>query len=386
MSLFKWIRLPDKKLLYEFTQSILQDKRKLSSYIILLLLITIVSLIMSHNYKWYDKPIVKITAVENSFSHANSVDDWSKERYYDQRLIGLIMNGTHKGKEVFIQNQYSSSGIYDERYKVSDEVFASISTGEKNILTGTITGLKRDKYLALPFFILLVAILLVIRKKGILTILSLFTNIFIFWYALKLYEQGTNLLILSRYMMIFFTTLSLLLISGVKVKTFAAIFSTLATVGIISLLFKLVMTYSNGVDYAYMDYILNPNNLDDIFESQLLIGGLGAIMDISISMAAMINELLTKDKHIGFIALWKSGRELGHDIMGTMINVMLFTFLCGSIPMIILEMEMNIRLYTIVSFHMTFEIYRFLLGGIGIMIAVPISLVISTFLLKKWRR
>lgn len=368
-----------------FIQNIFNDKKKLIKYLIAILLLFIITFIMSNNYSWYDKTIVKIIAVEDTFTHEVAADKWSTEKYYDQILTGKIMNGQHKGKLVTLPNQYASSGVFDEQYKKSDEVFVEISK-DGNQLIGLIKGLKRDKYLIVPFSILMIVILLIIRKKGIFTILSLLINIFIFWFALDLYEQGIDLMVLSRVMMVVFTILSLFLISGFKVKTFAAILSTLATVGIMGIIIHLFVTYSTDVDYAYMDYIFSPNNLDEIFKAQLLIAGLGAIMDIAIMMATMVNELITKDPNIAYKELWKSGRELGHDVMGAMINVMLFTYMCGSIPMIVLKMKMDIDLSTIVSYHMPMELYRFLLGGIGIMIAVPISLLITIILLTKWRR
>ena len=77
---------------------------------------------------------------------------------------------------------------------------------------------------------------------------------------------------------------------------------------------------------------------------------------------------------------------MGHDIMGTMINIMLFTYISGSIPLIILKMKSDVRLHTIILLHMPMEVYRFLIGSIGILLTIPISLFVSVALFKKWRR
>jgi uncharacterized membrane protein len=341
-------------------------------------------ILMLHNYNLYDQSIVKITFVESGFHHESDLEP--EEKYYEQKLKGIFMNGSYKGKEVYMLNQYSTSGVNDEEYKVGDRVFVDVKKSENNDFEGKITGLKRDQYFVVAFMILLAAILITTSKKGLLTILSLFVNIFIFWTALELYQEGKNILLLSRYMMVLFTIISLILISGINRKTLAAVLSTFATVGISFVIFTLSMKFGQDMDYAYMDYITGPSDLHLIFESQLLIAGLGAIMDIAISMAAMTQELIVKDPEISFQSILKSGRELGHDIMGTMINVMLFTYICGSIPMIILKMNLEIRLATIIAYHMPLELYRFLLGGIGIMLAIPLSLATSILFLRKWRR
>jgi uncharacterized membrane protein len=371
-----------KKNISGFSKDIRQDKRKMILSVLSLLTILLIAYIMRHNYHWYDNSIVKITEVKNTFNHKEPIDKWTSESYYDQDLVGTIMNGNHKGQTIHLTNQYASSQVYSEKYNKSDEVFVEI-TQEKPILTGRITKLKRDKYLVIPFSILILGSILILSKKGFFTILSLFINMGIFYWAIKMYTQGTDLLVVTRYMMILFAVISLFLISGFHLKTLAAIVSTLMTVGVMTLVIHLFVKYSTDIDYAYMDYVFSPKNLQAIFISQLLIAGLGAVMDIAIMMATLIDELLTKNPKISLSALWKSGRELGYDVMGAMINVMLFTYLCGSIPLIALKMKMDIKLSTIITYHMPMEIYRFFLGGIGIMLAIPVSLVTTLFILKK---
>ncbi|HWQ78460.1 MAG TPA: YibE/F family protein [Anaerovoracaceae bacterium] len=338
-----------------------------------------------HDYQWYDTPIVRIEKAENSLSE-KSGGNGAGEKYYVQTLTGTVLNGADRGKEVQLQNQYSSSGVYDDEYQAGDEVFAQIRPGNGENLTGIITGLKRDKYVAILSALFILLILIILNKKGIFPVLSLLANIGVFWYALDLYARGYNLLMLSNCLVLFFTIVSLLFIGGFSRKTYAAILATLISICITMLLFKIVMTYTDGVDYAFMEYIANPNDLPEIFMSQMLIGGLGAAMDVAISEAAAVNELVVKDSEIPLKELLKSGREVGHDVMGTMINVMLFTYISGSIPLIILKMNNDIRLHTIILWHMPMELYRFLIGSIGILLTIPVSLLVSIVLFRKWRR
>jgi len=364
-------------------QLILKNKKKTALYSAMVFVIIMVAFVMGNNYNWYDKTIVRIETETHTIVQEVETNQGLKEVYYEQTLRGKIMNGPLKGEMLMMNNTYTSSGVFDEQYNVSDEVFVEIQDTQP--LTGRIDNLKRDKYLVIPFSILLVLMLLLIRKKSIFTILSLMINVFIFYYALDLYERGIDLLLISQYMMVVFTVLSLVLISGFRKKTLAAILATLMTITIMAFVINLFVRYSNDLDFSYMAYIFSPNNLDVIFKAQLLIAGLGAIMDIAIMMATMVNELVTKNPMISYKDLWHSGRELGYDVMGAMINVMLFTYFCGSIPMIVLKMKMEIRLSTIVLYHMPMELYRFLFGGLGLMIAIPISLLVSIALLKKGR-
>ena len=62
--------------------------------------------------------------------------------------------------------------------------------------------------------------------------------------------------------------------------------------------------------------------------------------------------------------------------MGTMINVLLFVLASGMIPMFILKMNNDISFVTIVRYHIPYDICRFLIESIGIVLAIPVSVFI----------
>ena len=122
-----------------------------------------------------------------------------------------------------------------------------------------------------------------------------------------------------------------------------------------------------------------------IFISELLVGGLGAIMDISITMSSSMSELIEKDSEISFAALKKSGVEIGKDVMGTMTNVLFFTYVCGCIPLIVLAMRNDTRLSDIMKNYLNLEIVRSFVGSIGIVVTIPIAIIISSKMLRSHR-
>ena len=69
-----------------------------------------------------------------------------------------------------------------------------------------------------------------------------------------------------------------------------------------------------------------------------------------------------------------------------MINVLLFTYICGLIPLMIMKMKNEVSLLTIVRLQIPFEISRFLIGGIGIVLAIPVSIALSSIILKIGRK
>ena len=365
---------------------LLFSKRKsLTLFCVVTVLLIVGVYITANNYQLYDTTIVRIDSAENT-PDPSALANGSSEKHYLQILSGTVMNGDFPGKKIQLQNRCSATEVFDDQYKAGDEVFVTVRQADDGALSGLILGMKRDKYMAALCAALILFILIIARKKGLFTILSLSVNIALFWYALDLYTKGTDILFLSNCLVLLFTVLSLLFISGLNRKALSAILATLISIAATLILFQIVMMTTDGVDYAFMEYIASPNDLPDIFMSQIMLGGLGAIMDVSITEAATINELIARDKRISIKDLIKSGREVGHDIMGTMINVMLFTYISGSIPLIILKMNSDIKLHTIILYHMPMELYRFFIGSIGILLSIPVSLFVSILFFKKVRR
>ena len=68
--------------------------------------------------------------------------------------------------------------------------------------------------------------------------------------------------------------------------------------------------------------------------------------------------------------------------MGTMISVLLFTFAAGLIPSFLIRMNNEVAFFTNVRLYIPFEISRFLIESIGIVAAIPISIVVASALFK----
>ena len=124
------------------------------------------------------------------------------------------------------------------------------------------------------------------------------------------------------------------------------------------------------------------SNSADIFWTDIMLTGLGAIMDVAVTISAATGEIVRKNPDVSLRKLIHSGREIGYDIMGTMINVLLFVLASSMIPMFILKMNNEIRFITIIRYHIPYDICRFLIESIGIVLAIPVSVFISSIIMK----
>ena len=372
------VLVPDIKVVKE---GILKDKRKALVYMSVFILLLTAVIFTYHNYFMYDKTIAKVIEVENSFDHEETSEEGVVEKYYIQDITAIIKNGEYKGSSIKLTNKYSYSGVNDEKYKKGNDLFITAKESAGGV-TGSIISVKRDKYIAIALAIFIMAILLVSGKKGLLAVFSLVINISLFIYALDLYSKGENIIFLCNMLIIAFSISSLVLVSGINRQTFVAIISTLLSMAAVYVIYNIALRFGEQPEYMMMEYISRAEDLEHIFMAGVLIGGLGAVMDVAISISVAVNELINKDKNISVKALVLSIKEIGYDIMGTMINVLFFSYMCGTIPMMILKIKNGYPLYSILRFQIPFEIIRFLLGSIGIVLAIPISGLVSVLIMK----
>ena len=367
-------------------KKIIKEKRKRIISICAVIFLLMAAMVFTYNnYFLYKEDVVKITAVKNEEVYEKEGLNGEVEKYYNQEITAIIKNGEYKGKSITLNNTCSYSGVKDEGYIKGNYLFVSLS-GSEDKLSANILSVKRDMYVMVLICVFILGIVIFAGKKGVLSIISIIMNIIIFTYALNEYVNGKDILKLCNLMIILFTMISLILASGINKQTVCAIISTLISVALIFIIYKITKENFEQPEYMMMEYITNPEHLDHIFMAGVLIGGLGAIMDVAISISVAVNELINKDKNISVKNLISSVKEIGYDIMGTMINVLFFTYMCGTIPMLILKIKNGYKFLSIIKFQIPFEIIRFLVGAIGIVVTIPISGFIAITILKKRRQ
>lgn len=355
---------------------------KYKTKIIIITIISIISILFVYNdYFLYKNPILKITSIKEE-SKENKI---SKEVYYNQTITGIIKNGKYKGNKVTTKNTRTTSGVYDEQIKKNTELFVQLSKDGKEILS--IKEIKRDKYIVILSLIFIDLIILIDRKKGKKTLLSLLINILISAISIltfQKYYKSLNLLTLYFLISILFIVTSLYITNGKSKKTLSAIISSIVSLFIsFGFSFLIIKLYGKDITIWTIEYIEVVKDYENYFYVSILLSGLGAIMDIAITLSSSLNELIDKDPKISKKNLIKSGREISKDIIGTMTNVMLYTCYTPIVPMVFLAIKNNMPLLTALNYYGEIELITVLTSCISIVLSIPISLYIATYILKS---
>ena len=192
------------------------------------------------------------------------------------------------------------------------------------------------------------------------------------------------MVILCIAMILIFSSFTLFVIGGYSKKMMAAVASTVLTTFVLWLIFFLLSFVTKDIPYEMLDMgMMKVNKLPVFYLAGVFIGCLGAVMDVSITVNSSVNEILVTSPNITKKELLHSVSEISHDIMGTMINVLFFTYLCGNIPILILKMKTRFTISQIYTYDLQFELIRFLLGALGIVLAIPVSALVAMWFSKR---
>lgn len=341
-----------------------------------------------NNHSFYDELIAEV--IEISAEDQQEVTDkhQNEDVIYTQQLIAKMKNGDSKGELVHLSNEYSGSGVYQPEFHVGDNVFISIDSTKDNAdLTGSIIDVKRDQSLLLVAWIFIFVLVAIGRRQGVFAIISLLVNAVLIAYALDVYINTSNasLLFIMSIVVIMMTVLSLLLISGFNEKTYAAIVSTiLGTFALLFItMFVLWLTNEQGLRFEEMGFLTRPPQA--IFMAGVLVGALGAVMDVGVTLSSSLFGLYEKNHRISVKDLKASGIEIGKDIMGTMTNILFFAYVSGTIPTLLLYFLNDVTLGFTLSMNLSLELTRALAGGIGIVLTIPIGLYTTIFFVNRKR-
>ncbi|WP_410429697.1 YibE/F family protein [Metabacillus litoralis] len=358
-------------------------------YFIIALCFAVSVFFVNHNYSFYERSIAEVikTNLEDTTEITDIYDN--EDHLFTQHIIAKLKNGEEKGQLIHLTNKYSSSGAYDQEYRVGNELFVLIDTNteESTVLTGTIKDVKRDKQVLIIAWIFIFTLLIVGKKQGLFSIISLAVNGVLLSYALDVFINKSNisLLLICSISVIIFTVISLLLVNGLNEKTYAAIVATILGTFISLLITYLVMwlTAEKGLRYEEMQFLTRPYQM--VFMAGVLLGSLGAVMDVAITMSSSIFGLYENNSNIPVKALKASGLDIGKDIMGTMTNILFFAYISGSIPMLVLYLKNGSPLAYTLSMNLSLELARALAGGIGIVLTIPIGLYTTIFFVNRKR-
>lgn len=136
--------------------------------------------------------------------------------------------------------------------------------------------------------------------------------------------------------------------------------------------------------YLQMVQTQSPIDLKGIIFAAIIIGAMGAIMDVAMDISSSLNELRTNIPDISSARLIKSGFNIGRDVMGTMANTLVLAYIGSSLSTTLLLVAYNVTFVELMNMELiVVELLQALVGSIGMLMAIPMTSFICAAIYPK---
>ena len=237
--------------------------------------------------------------------------------------------------------------------------------------------------------ILFILLLIVGKKRGVKTFFSFYLSIFLIILYLAFIALGLNAYILAIIICVIATIITLFMINGYNVKTRASFYSIMIVLVFIFTLIFVITKNANiqGFSMESMEGIGGLSfeigyDMTDILIGMFLVSVIGTIIDTSISVSSVMFEVHTNNPNLDSKELFKSGMNVGSDIMSTTINTLFFALISNFIGFSMWHRGVEFE-YIINYKEFAKLLIELLFSFLASILIIPITSYISSKLLVK---
>jgi uncharacterized membrane protein len=248
-----------------------------------------------------------------------------------------------------------------------------------------ISTLKRDA-LIVSLLTLLIGLLISFQRlrASIFLLVSLLLNLVYFTVAIFLNIQfNPPVLVLFGFLSVLFAGSSLLFVLGRTRQMLYTFITTILTTFLTFLLvfFVLHLTGNAGVHFEYLNYVTQDPS--EFFFVGTMISVLGAIMDGTGDIVAGLFGLARQNQlnqiNMKRADYFKSGLNIGREIIGTLTNVLFMIFMAEALPMTLLLLRNGNSWSYIATVGLNLGLLQSVISAIGIVLAVPVTAGLTSF-------
>lgn len=306
-----------------------------------------------------------------------------------QKLELLITKGSLKERKIIIENGLLLMANV-QKYSEGEKVMVSFSKDYKGNDNFYISDyMRRDSLMWL--FIIFIALTIYIAKwRGISSLLGMgLSFLVIFFYILPNILSGTNPVQVSIIGSFIIVPLTFYFSHGFNKKTTVAVIGTVIALTITGLLANFFVQMAKLTGFASEEasflQIAKQGVIDmkGLLLAGIIIGALGVLDDITISQSAIVFHLKEANSKLKFDDLYKRAMNIGQDHISSMVNTLILVYTGAALPLLLLFINNPHPFSEIINYELIAdEIIRTLVGSIGLILSVPITTFIASFIAK----
>ena len=309
-----------------------------------------------------------------------------------QVLTVKLTTGKYKGTTITTENMLTSNPAYDILLSKGDKVILHAEPKVEFVediddINYFVSDIERVNAIYLFTALFFAMLIFIGKRKGVLSFVSIAATIALIFFALTpMILNGISPIIAALIVCILSTIITIYLVSGFNRKSASAVLGTTSSLIFAAALSILAikianLTGFNGEEPMFLYAVRSDLDFEGILTASMMLATLGAVMDVGVSIASTINEIHSTDVTLSVKALFKSGMNVGRDIIGTMSNTLILVYLGSALPLVMLSGNIDLMKFFNLN-QVATEIISALIGSIAILACVPITAIISAYLIK----
>lgn len=308
----------------------------------------------------------------------------------EQELTVELLEGALKGQRVQIDNYLTQ--IHNIRAAKGQTIIVCADLPEGAEPYFTVFNYDRTAPLGLLVAVFCLAVLLVGRSKGLRALLGVgYTLLTVVLFLVQSIYHGFSPVGAALITVLVSTGASLLLLNGFSRRTAVGALGTLAGVGATAVLFALFsgLLHLSGynMDTAEMLLLIGSStglSVRYVLLAGVLISALGAVMDVAVSLAAALEELVLVKPETGRMALVRSGFNIGKDMIGTMSNTLILAYAGTALNTMLCLLAYGCQPRQLISSdYLAVELAQGLCATLGVVLTVPVTAAIASLIFVR---
>jgi Predicted multitransmembrane protein len=307
------------------------------------------------------------------------------------KFSGSVLFGERRGDNLIVTQSYDTISSRSQiPVKQGDWVIVYLTPAtSSDYYMGDFFRLHLIILTAVVFFIFLV---IFAKSKGLSTIVALlFSMLAVFLVFIPAILSGRNIYFWALVICLFTITINPYYIGGFNAKSTASALGCaggVAVAAILTLFLNVFLNITGSVDEDMMmvSFIIadNPIDLRAITFAAILIGALGATVDVSMSISTAINEMCETSEKTSFKSLLTYGMNIGRDIIGAQTSTLVLAYIGGSLSVVLLLVTYQSSLIAMLNLELIIvELLQMLIGGFVVLFTIPATALICAMMLAN---
>ena len=307
-------------------------------------------------------------------------------KFGSQKLEVEILSGKHKGRKCRANNELRAQMELDKEFKTGDIITVNIPVGDFS--DDTVLN-ARDHHRSFWIWVLagIFCIFLIWFGSwvGIKAILSFVFSFVVIWKAVipaALAGWAPEIVIAGATAILTFAII--FLVAGFNRKGLTAFCGAMAGVltglllsALFTRLIKIngaVMPYCQTLFYSGFEFL----DLQRLFAGTLILGASGAVMDLSMDIAAGTEEIARHKPDICRRELISSGMRMGRSVVGTMTTTLLLAYSAGFLTLLMMfKVEGHSPFVLLDNPLVASEAVKTLIGSFSLVLTAPLTALIA---------